>query len=72
MYDRCFFSVVLLNIIMLSKYAIVKLKSFKIPVINSLKFAGALANLKGTLTYSYFLKGELNAVLGVEDLSKGI
>ena len=48
------------------------LKSFKIPVINSSKYAGAYANPKGILTYSCFLKGESNAVFGMEDLSKGI
>ena len=69
--DRCF-SAVLLKIIILSRYAIMKLKSFKILVINSWKYAGACANLKGTLTYLYFLKGALNAVFSIEDLSKGI
>ena len=49
-----------------------KLKSFKIPVINSWKYAGACASPKGALTYSYLPKGELNAVLGIEDLSRGI
>ena len=47
-------------------------KSFKILVIKSWKYAGACANLKGTLTYLYFLKGELKAVFGMEDLSKGM
>ena len=49
-----------------------KLKAFKILVINSWKYAGACANPKGTLTYSYLLKGELNTVLGIEDLYRGI
>ena len=71
MCERCS-SAVLLKIIMSSRYAIVKSKSFKIPVINSWKYAGACANLKGTLMYSYFPKGELKAVLGIEDLSEGI
>ena len=30
------------------------------------------AGLKGTLMYSYFPDGELNAVFGMEDLSRGI
>ena len=36
---------------------------------NSQKYAGACASPNGILTYSYFLKGELKAVLGMEDLS---
>ena len=71
MCERCS-SVVLLKIIISSKYAMAKLKSFKIPVINSWKYAGVCASPKGTLMYSYFPKGELNAVLGIEDLSRGI
>ena len=71
MCDRCS-SAVLLKIIMSSKYAIAKSKSFKILVINSWKYAGVWAYLKGTLTYSYFLKGKLNAVFCIKDLSKGI
>ena len=71
MCDTCSF-VVLLNIIILPKDAIAKSKSFKILVIISWKYAGTWANLKGTLTYSYFPKGELNAVLGIKALSKGI
>ena len=71
MCDKCP-SAILLKIIISSGYAIVKSKSFKMPVINSWKYAGAWANLKGTLTYSYFPKGELNVVFGIEDLSKGI
>ena len=70
MWDRC--SAVLLNIIMSSMYAIAKLKSFKIPVVNSWKYAGVWASPNGTLMYSYLPKGELNAILGIEDLSKGI
>ena len=42
------------------------------PVISSWKYAGACASLKGTVTYSYLPNGELNAVLGMEDLSRGI
>ena len=42
------------------------------PVISSWKYAGACESLKGTLTYSYLPNGELNAVFGVEDLSRGI
>ena len=63
MCERCS-SAVLLKIIISSKYAMAKLKSFKIPVISSWKYAGACASPKGTLTYSYLPKGELNAVLG--------
>ena len=65
-------SAVLPNIIISSKYAMVKLKSFKRLVINSLKYAGACARPKSTLTYSYLPNGELNAVFGMEDLSRGI
>ena len=50
----------------------VKLKSFRMPVINSWKYAGAWMSPNGTFTYSYFLKGGLNSVLGIEDLSKSI
>ena len=49
-----------------------KLKSFKMPVMSSWKYAGACASPKGTLTYSYLPNGELNAIVGMEDLSKGI
>ena len=42
------------------------------PVISSCKYAGACASPKGTLMYLYFPNGEVNAVLGIEDLSKGI
>ena len=66
MCDRCS-STVLMNIIISSKYAIVKSKPFKILVINSWKYAGTWANLNGTLTYSYLQRGELNAVFGIED-----
>ena len=51
---------------------IVKEKSVKTSVINSWKYAGACASPKGTLMYSYFPKGEVNAVLGIGDSSKGI
>ena len=50
----------------------VKLKSFRIPVINPWKYAGAWASPNGTFTYSYFPKGELNAILGIEDSSRGM
>ena len=49
-----------------------KEKSFKTPVISSWKYAGACMSPKGTLMYSYFPNGEVNAVLGIEDSSKGI
>ena len=55
-----------------SKYMMVKLNSFKMPVISSWKYAGAFASPKDTLTYSYLPNGEMNAVLGMEDLSRGI
>ena len=42
------------------------------PVISYWKYAGACASLKGTLTYSYLPNGELNTILGMEDLSRGI
>ena len=47
-----------------------KSKSFKIPVISCWKYAGAWASPKGILMYLYLPKGELNAVLGIEDLSR--
>ena len=49
-----------------------KEKSFKTPVISSWKYAGACMSPKGTLMYSYFPNGEVNAVLDIEDSSKGI
>ena len=49
-----------------------KEKSFKTPVISSRKYAGACASPKGNLMYLYFPNGEVNAVLGIEDSSKGI
>ena len=39
---------------------------------SSWKYASACVSPKGTLMYSYFSEGEVNAVLGIEDLSKGI
>ena len=57
---------------MLSKYAMVKLKSFNLPVISSWKYAGACASLNGTLIYSYFPNGEGKAVLGMDSSSKGM
>ena len=39
---------------------------------SSWEYAGACASSKGTLTYSYLPNGKLNAVLGMEDLSRGI
>ena len=42
------------------------------PVMSSWKYAGAHASPKGTLTYSYLPNCELNAILGMKDLSKGI
>ena len=49
-----------------------KLNSFKMPVISSWKYAGACPSPKGTLTYSYLPNGELNAVLVIGDLARGI
>ena len=49
-----------------------KSKSFKMPVMSSWKYARACASPKGTLMYSYLPNGELNTVLGMEELSKGI
>ena len=49
-----------------------KKKSFMIPVLSSWKYAGACVSPKGTLMYSCFSNGEVNAVLGIEDSSKGI
>ena len=40
------------------------------PIMSSWKYAGACVSPKGTLIY--ILNGEVNAVLGIEDLSKGI
>ena len=48
------------------------MKSFKMPVMSSWKYAGACVRLKGTLTYLYLPKGELNTVLSMEDSSKGM
>ena len=39
---------------------------------SSWKYAGACAKPNGTFTYSDFPKDELNAVLGIEGLSKGM
>ena len=43
-----------------------------IPVMNSWKYAGPCASLKGTLTYLYLPKGDLNAVFDIQNLSKAI
>ena len=69
--ERCSWGV-LLNIIISSTYAIAKLKSFRMPVISSWKYAGAGSNPNGTLMYSYFLKGELKSVFGIKGLSYGM
>ena len=50
----------------------VKLKSLNILVMSSWKYAGACGSPKGTLIYSFVPNGEVNAVLGIEDSSKGI
>ena len=39
---------------------------------SSWQYASACVSSKGALIYSYFPNGEVNAVLGIEDLSKGI
>ena len=57
---------------MSSSWAKVKEKSFKTPVISSWKYTGACTSPKGTLMYLYFPNGEVNAVLGIGDSSKGI
>ena len=49
-----------------------KLKSFKMPVMSSWNYSGACASPKGTLMYLFFPNGEVNAIIGVEDISKGI
>ena len=71
MWESCS-STVVLKIMISSKYAMAKSKSFKMPVMSSWKYAGAFASPKGTLTYSYLPNDKLNAVLGMEDLSRGI
>ena len=69
MWSRCS-SAVLLKIMMLSRYAMMKLKSFNIPVMSSWKYAGACASPNCTLTYSKFPNGEVKAVLGMASSSK--
>ena len=49
-----------------------KAEIFKKPVISSWENAAACTSAKGTLMYLYFPNGEVNAVLGIEDSSKGI
>ena len=71
MWSRCS-SAVLLKMMMLSKYAMVKLKSFNIPIISSWKYAGAFVSPKGTLIYSYFPNGKVKAVFGIDSSSKGM
>ena len=61
-----------LYMMMSSKYAIAKGRSFKTPVISSWKYAGACANPKATLMYSYFPNGDVNAVLGTESSANQI
>ena len=45
---------------------------FRTPVISSSKYVGVCRSQKGTLMYLYFPNGEVNAVWGIEDSSKGI
>ena len=71
MWSKCFCAV-LMKMIMSSKQAIAKGNSFKTPVMSSWKYAGACMSPKGTLMYAYFLNGEANAVLGIDDSSNGI
>ena len=71
MWSRCS-SAVLLNMIISSRKAMPKLKSFNILVMISWKYAGACASPKGSLMHLYFPNGDVNAVLGTEDSSKGI
>ena len=68
MWPRYSFAI-LLKMIISSKLAIAKGKSFRTPVMNFWKYAGACGSLKGTLMYSYFPNGDLKAVLGVDDSS---
>ena len=49
-----------------------KLKSFNILVMSSWKYAGACGSPKGTLIYSYFPNGEVNAAFGMDASSQGI
>ena len=71
MCERCS-SAVVQKIMISSKYAMEKLKSFRMPVMSSWKYPGACVSPKGTLRYSYLPNGELNAVLDMGDLSRGI
>ena len=63
---------VIQNTFILYFIAMVKLKSFNIPVMSSWKYAGACLSPKGTLIYPYFPNGEVKAVLGMDAASKGI
>ena len=69
MWSRCS-STVLLKIMMSSRYAMVKWKSFNIPVMSSWKYTGACASPNGTLTYSKFPNGKVKVVLGMDSSSK--
>ena len=71
MWSRCS-SAVLLIMMMLSKHAMVKLKSVNIPVISFWKYAGACVSPNGALIYLHFPNGEVNAVLGMDSSSKGM
>ena len=55
--------------IMSSKYAMAKGKSFNTLFISSQKYASACAKPKGTFRYSYFPKGDVKDVLGIESSS---
>ena len=71
MWLRCS-SAVLLKIMILSRYAMMNVKSLKTPVMSFWKQAGACVSPKGTCMHSYFLNGEMNAVLGIDDSSNGM
>ena len=47
-------------------------KSFNTLFISSWKYTGACSNPKGTFKYSYFPKGDVKAVLGIESSSRGM
>ena len=71
MCERCSCGV-LLNMIMSSRYAMEKREILEYACHQLLEVSCACASPKGTLMYSYFPKGKLKAVLGMDDSSRGM
>ena len=71
MWYRCS-SAALLKIVISSRCAIAKGKSFKTPVMSSWEISKCFCECKGSLIHLYFPNGDVKAVLGIEESSNGM